>query len=67
MGVSYIHSDVAREMLNAVTKHGPEMSSAILIYVDAQGEICWCASDNVTRSDAVWQLEKVKLALLQSD
>ena len=67
MSVSHIHSDTAREMLSAVTKHGPDMSSALLVYVDGEGDICWCASDDVTVNQALWLLEKVKLAILENN
>jgi len=64
MTVSYIHSEPAREMLQAITEHGPDMASALLLYVDGDGEICWRASDDMKTTQALWMMEKVKLTLL---
>ena len=64
MAVSYIHSEPAREMLQVLTDQGLDMSSALLIYVDGDGDVCWHGSDNIQIAQAVWLLEKVKLELL---
>ena len=64
MAVSFIHSEPAREMLQVLTEQGLEMSSALLLYVDGNGDICWHGSDNMQLTQAVWLLEKVKLELL---
>jgi len=64
MAVSYIHSEPAREMLQVLTDQGLDMSSALLIYVDGDGDVCWHGSDNIQITQAVWLLEKVKLELL---
>ncbi len=66
MTVSYIHSEPAREMLETLTKHGPDMESALLLYVDGEGKICWRASDDMKLSSALWMLEIVKKELLES-
>ena len=64
MAVSYIHSEPAREMLQVRTEQGLEMSSALLIYLDGNGDVCWHGSDNMRLTEAVWLMEKVKLELL---
>ena len=67
MTISYIHSEPAREMLQTIAQHGPDMASALLLYVDGEGDICWRASDDIKLSQALWLLEKVKLALLENN
>jgi len=66
MPISYIHSEPAREMLETLTKHGPDMKSALLLYVDGDGNICWRASDDMKLSSALWMLEIVKKELLET-
>jgi len=67
MSLSFIHSETAREMLETLTKHGPDMKSALLLYVDGNGDICWRASDDIKLSSALWMLEIVKKELLDSN
>ena len=67
MPVSYIHSEPAREMLETLTAQGPDMKSALLLYVDGDGKIRWRASDDMKLSKALWMLEKVKKELLEID
>jgi len=64
MAVSYIHSEPAREMLQALTERGPDMTSALLIYTDKDGDIYWRASDDMQLTQALWLLEKIKTELL---
>ena len=65
MAVSYIQSEPAREMLAVLAREGPEMSSALLVFRDGDGIINWRGSDNMSLSDALWMLEKVKVELLK--
>lgn len=67
MSISYIHSEPAREMLETLTQHGPQMASALLLYVDGEGKICWRASDDMKLSSALWMLEIVKKELLETE
>ena len=67
MTISYIHSEPAREMLETLAQHGPEMKSALLLYVDGNGKIAWRASDDMKLSSALWMLEIVKKELLEAE
>ena len=64
MAVSYIHSEPAREMLQVLAEQGLDMTSALLLYIDGNGDVCWHGSDKMKISQAIWLLEKVKLELL---
>ncbi len=65
MAVSYIHSETAREMLPVRFDQGLDMASALLLYKDNNGDVYWHGSDEMTISEAVLMLEKVKLELIK--
>lgn len=64
MSISYIHSEPAREILNVLSEQGVDIKTAVLIYKDNHGDVCWHESDNMAISEAILLLEKVKLELL---
>lgn len=67
MSISYIHSEPARAILNVLSEQGVDIKTAVLIYKDSNGDVCWHESDNLQVSEAVLLLEKVKLELLNRD
>ncbi len=67
MSISYIHSEPAREILNVLSEQGVDIKTAVLIYKDSQGDVCWHESDNMELSEAILLLEKVKLELLNKE
>ncbi|MCP4409323.1 MAG: hypothetical protein GY807_16535 [Gammaproteobacteria bacterium] len=64
MSISYIHSEPARGILNVLSEQGVGIETAVLIYKDNNGDVCWHESDNMAISEAILLLEKVKLELL---
>ena len=63
--VSYIQTEPAREMLTVLSRDGPNMSSALLVFRATDGSINWRGSDDISLADALWMLEKVKTELLK--
>jgi len=67
MSISYIHSQPARQILNVLSEQGLDIKTALLIYKDSNGNVCWYESDDLQVSEAVLLLEKVKLELINRD
>lgn len=56
-------SHTADDLLRILVRRGENMTDAILVYRDSDGDILWYGANSLKKGDAVFMLEKVKQSL----